>query len=137
MAFLVITNLSTLLRRKSSNHHENFYCLNCFNSYITKSKLKEHEERWNHHDSCHVELPKWVEKILKYNPEEKSLKAPFAIYLDLACLLKKEQFRENNNLEESYTQKKARHAPSGWVTFTWKKKKTWLLWMKLLYWKFM
>ena len=32
---------------------------------------------------------KWVEKILKYNPGEKSLKAPFAIYLDLECLLKK------------------------------------------------
>ena len=28
-------------------------------------------------------MPKWVEKILKYNPGEKSLKVPFAIYLDL------------------------------------------------------
>ena len=34
-------------------------------------------------------MPKWVEKILKYNPGEKSLKAPLAIYLDLECLLKK------------------------------------------------
>ena len=33
-------------------------------------------------------MPKWVEKILKYNPGEKSLKAPFAIYLHLECLLK-------------------------------------------------
>ena len=32
-----------------------------------------------------------LKKILKYNPGEKSLKAPFAIYLDLECLLKKEQ----------------------------------------------
>ena len=36
-------------------------------------------------------MPKWFEKILKYNPGEKSLRAPFAIYLDLECLLKKEQ----------------------------------------------
>ena len=42
-------------------------------------------------------MPKWVEKILKYNPGEKSLKAPFAIYLDLECLLKKEQSHQNNN----------------------------------------
>ena len=35
-------------------------------------------------------MPKCFEKILKYNPGEKSLKAPFAIYLDLECLLKKE-----------------------------------------------
>ena len=36
-------------------------------------------------------MPKWVEKTLKYNPGEKSLKASFAIYLDLKCLLKKEE----------------------------------------------
>ena len=42
-------------------------------------------------------MPKWVEKILKYNPGEKSLKAPFAIYVDLECLLKKEQSFENSS----------------------------------------
>ena len=57
-------------------------------------------------------MPKWVEKILKYNSGEKSLKAPFAIYLDLECLQKK------NNLEESYTEKKTKHEPSGWAMFT-------------------
>ena len=29
---------------------------------------------------------------LKYNHREKSLKAPFAIYADLGCLLMKQQF---------------------------------------------
>ena len=53
-----------------------------------------------------------LKKILKYNPGEKSLKVPFAIYLDLECLLKKEQSYENNNFEKSYTEKKARHEPS-------------------------
>ena len=116
------------MQKKSSNHDGDFYCLNCFNSYTTKNKLKEHEEICNNHDSCRIEMPKWVEKILKYNPGEKSLKAPFAIYLDLECLLKKKQFREdndnnnnnnnNNNIEESYTEKKAKHEPSGWAMFT-------------------
>ena len=50
-------------------------------------------------------MPKWVEKILKYNPREKSLKAPFAAYLDLKCLLKKESC-ENNNPGKSYPEKK-------------------------------
>ena len=79
--YLAVTNLSALLAKKSSNHDEDFYCLSCFNSYTTKNKLKEHEEKCNNHDSCHIEKPKWVEKLLKCNPEEKSLKAPFAIYL--------------------------------------------------------
>ena len=34
-------------------------------------------------------MPKWTEKTLKYARGEKSLKAQFAIYLDLECLLKK------------------------------------------------
>ena len=63
-------------------------------------------------------MPKWVEKILKYNPGEKSLKVPFAIYLDLECLLKKEQSRENNEIEKSYTEKKkAKHELSGRAMF--------------------
>ena len=77
------------LQKKSSNHDGDFYCLKCFNSYPTKNKLKEHEEICNNHNTCYIEMPKWVEKILKYNPREKSLKAPFAIYRDLECLQKK------------------------------------------------
>ena len=103
--YLAVTNLSALLQGNSSNHEGDFYCLNCFNSYTTKNKLKEHEEICNNHDSCRIEMPKWVEKILKYNPGEKLLKAPFAIYVDLECLLRKEQSRENNP-EKSYAEKK-------------------------------
>ena len=62
-------------------------------------------------------MPKRVEKMSKYNPGEKSLKAPFVIYLDLECLLKKLQSSKSNP-EKSYTEKKARHEPSGWAMFT-------------------
>ena len=125
--YLAVTNLSALLQKISSNHKEDFYCLNCFNSYTTKNKLKEHEEICNNHDSCRIEMPKWVEKILKYNPGEKSLKAPFAIYLHLECLLKKEQSRENNdndnnkknnNIKKSDTEEKAIYELSSWAMFT-------------------
>ena len=68
---------------------EIFYCLNFFNSYTSKNELKEHEEVCNNHNSCRIEMCKWIEKILKYNPREKPLKISFAIYLDLECLLKK------------------------------------------------
>ena len=41
------------------------------------------------------------------------LKAPFIIYPDLECLLKKKQSRQNN-FENSYTQRKSKHKPSGY-----------------------
>ena len=34
--YFAVTNLSALLQGKSSNHHEDFYNLNCFTSYTTK-----------------------------------------------------------------------------------------------------
>ena len=110
--YIAVTNLSGLLQGNSSNHRGDFYCLNCFNSYTTKNKLKEHEEICNNHDSCRIGMPKQVEEILKYNLGEKPLKPPFAIYLDLQCLLKKEQSCQNNP-EKSYTKKKSKHEPSG------------------------
>ena len=95
-----VSNLSALL-----DGNIDLYCLKSFNSYTTENKLKEHEEICNKHDSYCIEMSKWFEKILKHNPGKKSLKAPFAIYLDLECLLKKEQSCQNNH-EKSYTEKK-------------------------------
>ena len=44
----------------------------------------------NNHDYCHIDMPEEGENILKYSPGDKSLKAPFIIYADLECLVKKE-----------------------------------------------
>ena len=89
-----------------------FYCLNCFHSYRTLNKLKKHERVCNH-DYCHVDMPEEGQNILKYSHGDKSLKAPFIIYADLECLLKKEQSCENSP-KNSYTQRKAKHKPSGY-----------------------
>ena len=56
--YLPVNNLSALLQGNSSNHRGDFYCLNCFNSYASKNKLKEHEEICNNHNSCCIEIPK-------------------------------------------------------------------------------
>ena len=85
--YLAVTNLSGLLQGNSSNHEGDFYCLNCFNSYTTKNKLKEHEEICNNHNSCNIEMLECVNKIIKHNSGEKSIKKPFVIYLDLECIL--------------------------------------------------
>ena len=62
--YLAAINLSALLQENSSNHEEDFYCLNCFNSYTSKNKLKELEEICNNHNSCCIEMPEWVNKTI-------------------------------------------------------------------------
>ena len=80
-------SLSALLRGLTSNHNREFYCLNCFQSYSTKNKLKRHEKVCNDHDYSYVEMPNKDNKILKSNYEKKSLSALFMIYADLDSLL--------------------------------------------------
>ena len=111
--YLAVRSLSGLLRGISSSNNGEFYCLNCFHSYRTLNKLKKHERVYNNHDYCHVDMPEEGKNILKYSPGDKSLKAPFIIYPDLECLLKKQQFCQSNP-ENTYTQRKAKHKPSGY-----------------------
>ena len=42
--YLTVKNLPGLLKRITSTHKEDFYCLNCFRSYRTKNKLEKHKK---------------------------------------------------------------------------------------------
>ena len=81
--YLAVKSLSALFKGLTSNHKENFYCLNCFCSYRTENKLKNHKKVCENHVYCYVEMPKEDNKILKYNHGEKSRKVLFIIYADL------------------------------------------------------
>ena len=80
-------SLSALLRGVTSKHVGDFYCINCFHSYSTENKLKEHENLCKNHDYYYVEMPNEDNKILKYNHEENFLKVPFIIYADFKSFL--------------------------------------------------
>ena len=105
-----VKSLSALFRKITSKHNGDFYCLNCFQSYTTKNKLKKH-------DYCYVEMPERDNKILKYNYGEKSMKVPFIIYADLESLVEKMNTCYNN-LEKSSITKINNQIPSGYSLFT-------------------
>ena len=73
--------------RVKSKHVGIFYCLNCLHSNRTENKLKKHYNVCKNHDYCYREIPNVYNKMLKYNHEEKSIKAPFVGYADLESLL--------------------------------------------------
>ena len=76
-----------------------------------------HQKICKDHDFCHVKMPNENNKILKYNPGKKSLKAPAILFADLESLLCKIDTRQNNP-EKSYTERKAKHKPSGYSLVT-------------------
>ena len=94
--YTAVTRLSGLLRGVTSNHNDDFYCLNCFHAFRTKSKLEEHKNVCENHEYCHVEVPSKGNNIIKYNQGEKSIKLPFIMYADLECLLEKMSICQNN-----------------------------------------
>ena len=71
--YLIVKDLSRLLRGVTSNHDGDFYCLNCFHSYRTKNKLNAHKKICENHDYCHIEMPTKVNNIIKYNQGENQL----------------------------------------------------------------
>ena len=84
-------SLCRLLRRITSNHDGDFYCMSCFHSICSDNSLRTHERLCGNHNYCHVDMPEKNKYILKYCSGEKLLKAPFIIYANWECLLKKEQ----------------------------------------------
>ena len=115
--YLVVKKLSGLLRGVTSNHKEDFYCLNCFCAYSTKNKLEEHKKICENNKYCNVEMPTKDNNTIKCNEGEKSIKLPFAIYADLECLLKKISMCQNNSNESSTTEIN-KHTQLGYSLFT-------------------
>ena len=77
-----IQSISRLCNKITTN---NYYCLNCFHSYSTENKLKEHELVCEDHDHCEVVMPDDKNKILKHTTGSKSLKMAHAISVDIEC----------------------------------------------------
>ena len=115
--YLTVKNLSGLLRRITSTHKEDFYCLNCFRSYRTRNKLEAHKKICENHNYCNVEMSTKDNNIIKYNQGEKSIKLPFVIYADLECLLERMSTCQNNPNESSTTEIN-KHIASGYSIFT-------------------
>ena len=116
MALSCCKKVSALLRRITSNHNAEFYCLNYLHPNRTENKLKNYENVCKNLDYRYVKMPEEDNKILKYNHGEKSMKVPFIIYAGLESLLKK--ISTCHNPEKSSTTKINEHTPSDYSLIT-------------------
>ena len=108
---------SASLRRITSKHHGDFYCLNCLHSVVTKNKLESHKKVCEKEDFCNIITPSGDTKMLEFNQYKKSDKSPFIIYAYLKCIIEKID-RCKNNPENSFTTKVSEHILSGFLMST-------------------
>ena len=80
-----------------------FIFLNCFHSFRTEKKLKNHKHVCKNQDYCYAEMFKKDNEILKYNHGKKSMKVPFFINVDMEYLLEKMSTCHNNPKKSSTT----------------------------------
>ena len=52
--YVAVKKLSTLLREITSKNNDNFYCLNCLHSFITKNKLESHKKVCENNNFCNA-----------------------------------------------------------------------------------
>ena len=81
--------LSLLLRAITSEHHRDFYCLNCLHSFTTKNKFQSRKRACDNKDFCNIIMPSENTKILEFNQNQKPDKALFIIYADSECIIEK------------------------------------------------
>lgn len=118
--YCLITNLSRLVSRQiTRSHHTKYFCDGCLQFFPSEEALSTHSR-----DDCdHIKLimPKTdytLDKIGRSVPQNKlkfcnyqnQLKAPFVVYCDFECLLKKIDGVENPTTE-SFTLKTYEHIP--------------------------
>ena len=115
--YVAIKSISGLLRGITSTHNGDFYCLNCFHSYGTHKKLKEHEQLCGKYGFCNLKLPDEKHKYISSTSGKNTLKNHFIIYADLECLLFNMDSCENTN-NNSFTEYKSLHIPSDFSILT-------------------
>ena len=103
--------LLLLLRAITSKHNNDFYCMNCLHSFRTKNKLKSHKKVCENKDFSNIVMTSEDVKILEFNQNQKSEKAPFVIYANLEFSIEKvDEYK--NNLENLSTTKVGEHISS-------------------------
>ena len=97
--YLAVEKLFSLLRRISSNHVDDFYCLNCLLSFRTKNKIESHKNVCKNG----VVLLSEDTKLLDFNRYQKSDKLSSIIYVDFKLLMKEIDGYKNNPEKSSST----------------------------------
>ena len=89
-----------------------FYYLNCFHSFRTKSRLEYRQRVGVKKYFCNVIIPSDDTKTLEFNQYQKYDKATFIVYVDIEFLIEMTDGSKNNP-ENSSTTKVRKHIPSG------------------------
>ena len=106
--------LSALLYDKNRHNESKHFCERCLHGYSRRELLERHKPECKGllKSPTRTEMPKAGESMMAFKNFHKQMKAPYAVYADFECILKKIATCEPNN-KKSFTVKTEKHEPCG------------------------
>ena len=105
----------TALLYDQNRHNENkHFCERCLQGYTTIGLLERHKPECKRllKSPTRTEMPKAGENKMAFKNFYKQMKAPYVVYADFECLVRKIRTCEPNN-KKSFTIKTEKHEPCG------------------------
>ena len=112
--YSLVKRLSALLFDQSKNSNSKHFCERCLHGYSRRDLLERHKPECKGllKSATRTEMPKAGENKMAFKNFYKQMKAPYAVYADFECILKKIATCEPNN-KKSFTVKTEKHEPCG------------------------
>ena len=109
-----VKRLTALLYDQNRHNESKHFCERCLHGYTTRKLLERHKPECKGllKSPTRTEMQKAGENKMAFKNFYKQMKAPYAVYADFECILKKIATCEPNN-KKSFTVKTEKHEPCG------------------------
>ena len=112
--YSLVKRLSALLFDQSKNSNSKHFCERCLHGYSRIELLERHKPECKGllKSPTRTEMPKEGENKMAFQNFHKQMKAPYVVYADFECIVKKVHTCEPNS-KKSFTVKTEKHEPCG------------------------
>ena len=112
--YCLVKRLSALLFDQSKNSNSKHFCERCLHGYSRRELLERHKPECKGllKSPTRTEMPKEGENKMAFQNFHKQMKAPYVVYADFECIVKKIHTCEPDN-KKSFTVKTEKQEPCG------------------------
>ena len=110
--YSLVKRLTALLYDQNRHNESKHFCERCLQGYKTRDLLEKHKPECKRllKSPTRMEMPKQGENKMAFKNYYKQMKAPYVVYADFECVLKKIATCEPHN-KNSFTIKTEKHEP--------------------------
>ena len=112
--YSLVKRLSALLYDQNRHNESKHFCERCLHGYSRRDLLERHKPECKGllKSPTRTDMPKQGENKMSFTNHHKQMKAPYVVYADFECLVRKMATCEPDN-KHSFTIKTEKHEPCG------------------------